>query len=303
MTRNILNELVQIVGKENVLVDEPMKKHTTFRIGGPADYLVMPSLTQQIARIVKLCQELEVPYFVMGNGSNLLVSDEGFHGVILQIYDRFHGINWNENRATVQAGCLLSRFGKEAAEHSLTGFEFATGIPGTMGGAVAMNAGAYGGEMKDCLASVTMMDTKGNIRKYPKEELELGYRTSAASKYNLIVLEAEVELQPGNAEEIQQKLTALKNARKEKQPLEYPSAGSTFKRPEGYFAGKLIQDAGFKGYKHGGAMISDKHSGFVINYNNATARDVLELIQTVQKGVLEQFGVKLEMEVKKLGEI
>lgn len=302
MTQNILNELIRIVGKENVLADEPMKKHTTFRIGGPADYFVMPSMTEQIARVIKLCRESEIPYFVMGNGSNLLVSDEGFHGVIIQIYDRYNGISWNQNRATVQAGCLLSRFGKEAAERSMTGFEFATGIPGTMGGAVAMNAGAYGGEMKDCLAGVTMMDTGGNIREYPKEELELGYRISAASKYNLIVLEAVVELQPGNAGEIRQKLTALRNARKEKQPLEFPSAGSTFKRPEGYYAGKLIQDAGFKGYKHGGAMISDKHSGFVINYNNATARDVSELIQTVQKGVLEQFGVKLEMEVKKLGE-
>lgn len=303
MIQNILNELIQIVGKENVLVNEPMKKHTTFRIGGPADYFVMPSLPEQIAGVVKLCRKQEIPYFVMGNGSNLLVSDKGFHGVIIQIYDRFQQIRWNENRAVVQAGCLLSRFGKEAAEHSLTGFEFATGIPGTMGGAVAMNAGAYGGEMKDCLVSVTMMDTAGNIRRYLKDELELGYRTSAASRYNLVVLEAEVELTKGNAEEIQQKLITLKNARKEKQPLEYPSAGSTFKRPEGYFAGRLIQDAGFKGYKHGGAMISDKHSGFVINYNNATARDVLELIQTVQKGVLERFGVELEMEVKKLGEI
>lgn len=303
MTQNILNELEQIVGEESILVDEPMDKHTTFRIGGAADYLVMPTSAEQISEVIKLCRQQDIPYFVMGNGSNLLVSDSGFRGVILQIYDRFRQISWNGNRAVVQAGCLLSRFGSEAAEQGLTGFEFATGIPGTMGGAVAMNAGAYGGEMKDCLVSVTMMDMDGNTRIYSLDELELGYRTSAAAKYNLIVLNAEIRLKYGEPGEIRQRLSALRTARKEKQPLEYPSAGSTFKRPEGFFAGKLIEDAGFKGYKNGGAMISEKHSGFVINYNNATAKDVLDLVQIVQRGVFEQFGVMLELEIKKLGEI
>lgn len=302
MSQNILNELEQIVREENILVDEPMNKHTTFRIGGPADYLVMPTSIEQIAGVIRLCRGRGVPYFVMGNGSNLLVSDAGFRGVIVQIYDRFRHIIWDGNCAVVQAGCLLSRFGSEAAEKGLTGFEFATGIPGTMGGAVAMNAGAYGGEIKDCLVNVTMMDMDGFTRIYLPDELELGYRTSAAAKNNLIVLKAKIRLTEGNPEEIRRKLTELREARKAKQPLEYPSAGSTFKRPEGYFAGKLIEDAGFKGYRYGGAMISAKHSGFLINYNNATADDVLNLVQIVQKGVFEQFGVELELEVKKLGE-
>lgn len=302
MSQNILNELEQIVREENVLVDEPMNKHTTFRIGGAADYLVMPTSIEQIAEVIKLCRERGVPYFVMGNGSNLLVSDAGFRGVIVQIYDRFRHIIWDGNCAVVQAGCLLSKFGNEAAIKGLTGFEFATGIPGTMGGAVAMNAGAYGGEMKDCLVNVTMMDMDGFTRIYMPDELELGYRTSAAAKNNLIVLKAKIRLTEGNPEEIRKKLTELREARKAKQPLEYPSAGSTFKRPEGYFAGKLIEDAGFKGYRYGGAMISEKHSGFLINYDNATADDVLNLVQIVQKGVFEQFGVELELEVKKVGE-
>lgn len=302
MAQSILNEIEQIVGEGNVLVDEPMNKHTTFRIGGAADYFVMPTTEEQIAGIIKLCREQEVPFFVMGNGSNLLVSDDGFRGVIIQIYDKFQQISWEGNHAVVQAGCLLSRFGNEAVVQGLTGFEFATGIPGTMGGAVAMNAGAYGGEMKDCITSVTMMDMDGNSRIYFADELELGYRTSAASKRNLIVLNASIRLRKGDPAEIRRKLSELREARKAKQPLEYPSAGSTFKRPEGNFAGKLIEDAGFKGFKYGGAMISEKHSGFVINYNEATARDVLDLVQIVQKGVFERFGVELELEVRQLGE-
>ncbi len=302
MSQNILNELEQIVNEENILVNEPMNKHTTFRIGGPADYLVMPTTIEQIAEVIRLCRQQGIPYFVMGNGSNLLVSDAGFRGVIVQIYDRYRHVVWNGTRAVVEAGCLLSKFGSEAALRGLTGFEFATGIPGTMGGAVAMNAGAYGGEMKDCLVGVTMMDMDGLTRLYPADELELGYRTSAAAKQNLIVLRAHIQLKEGNPDEIKKRLAELREARKEKQPLEYPSAGSTFKRPEGYYAGKLIEDAGFKGYKCGGAMISKKHSGFLINYNSATAEDVLNLVQIVQKGVFEQFGVELELEVKKLGD-
>ncbi len=302
MNQNIYEKLVEIVGKDNVLVDESMKKHTTFRIGGVADYFVTPCSILSVGEVVATCKKLQVPYFVMGNGSNLLVSDEGYRGVIIQIYDKLNNITWDGCSVTVEAGALLSRVGNEAAKRSLTGFEFATGIPGTIGGAVTMNAGAYGGEIKDCIIGATVLLPDGNTRWYSRDELELDYRMSAVVKKNLVVLDAKLQLSDGNQEEIYAKLRELSEARRSKQPLEYPSAGSTFKRPEGYFAGKLIQDAGFKGYRHGGAMVSDKHSGFVINYENATAKDVIELIKTVQKGVFEQFGVTIEMEVKMLGE-
>lgn len=302
MNQNIYEKLVQIVGNENVLVDESMKKHTTFRIGGTADYFVTPENVPEIAELIEVCKEEEIPYFVMGNGSNLLVSDTGYRGVIIQIYDKMNRIEWKDDGAIVMAGCLLSYFGKEAARRGLSGFEFGTGIPGTMGGAVAMNAGAYGGEIADCIVRARMMDKDGNIRWYDKEELELGYRMSAAIKHELIVLEAEIHLVKDEVDAIQNRLKELSEARRSKQPLEYPSAGSTFKRPEGYFAGKLIQDAGFKGFRCGGAMVSDKHSGFVININDATAEDVMDVINTVTDGVFEKFGVRLEMEVKRLGD-
>ncbi|MDD6572858.1 MAG: UDP-N-acetylmuramate dehydrogenase [Thermoflexaceae bacterium] len=302
MNQDIFDRLVQIAGKDNVLVNESMKKHTTFRIGGPADFFVTPCSALQTGRLICECRQMGIPYYVMGNGSNLLVSDNGYRGVIIQIYDKLNEIEWQEDGAVVMAGCLLSRFGNEAAKKGLTGFEFATGIPGTMGGAVAMNAGAYGGEIADCIVRARMMDVDGAIRWYEKDELELGYRMSAAIKHNLIVLEAEIKLAKGNTEEIKKKLADLSAARKSKQPLEYPSAGSTFKRPEGYFAGKLIQDAGFKGFSHGGAMVSDKHSGFVINVKDATAEDVMAVINAVSDGVYEKFGVRLEMEVKRLGD-
>lgn len=302
MNQNIFDKLVQIVGEDNVHVNELMKKHTTFRIGGEADFFVTPCDVLSVGKIVRVCRELNVPYYVMGNGSNLLVSDSGYRGVVIQIYDKLNKITWQDEKAVVMAGCLLSKFGNEAAARGLTGFEFGTGIPGTMGGAVAMNAGAYGGEISDCILRAGMMDGNGEIRWYEKEELELGYRKSVAIKKGLIVLEAEIELRQGDKEAIRERLTELALARRSKQPLEYPSAGSTFKRPEGYFAGKLIEDAGLKGYRHGGAMVSDKHSGFVINVDNATAKEILELINTVQNAVYDRFGVKLEMEVKLLGD-
>lgn len=302
MNQNIFDRLVQIAGKDNVLVNESMKKHTTFRIGGAADFFVTPCSVTQVGQLIRECRKMEIPYYVMGNGSNLLVSDNGYRGVIIQIYDKLNDIEWREDGAVVMAGCLLSRFGNEAAKRGLSGFEFATGIPGTMGGAVAMNAGAYGGEIADCIVRAQMMDLDGNIRWYEKDELELGYRMSAAVKHSLIVLEAQIQLTGGNPEEIKKRLEQLSDARKSKQPLEYPSAGSTFKRPEGYFAGKLIQEAGFKGFSHGGAMVSDKHSGFVINVKDATAEDVMAVIHAVSDGVYEKFGVRLEMEVKRLGD-
>lgn len=302
MNQVIFERLVHIVGKDNVLADELMKKHTTFKIGGAADFFVTPCDVISVGKIVQVCRELNVPYYVMGNGSNLLVSDDGYRGVVIQIYDKLNNIIWQDEKAVVMAGCLLSKFGNEAAARGLTGFEFGTGIPGTMGGAVAMNAGAYGGEIADCIVRARMMDEDGEVRWYDKEELELGYRRSLATKMGLIVLEAEIALKKGDKEAIKERLAELALARRSKQPLEYPSAGSTFKRPEGYFAGKLIEDAGLKGYRHGGAMVSDKHSGFVINVDNATSKEIIELIRTVQSAVYDQFGVKLEMEVKLLGD-
>ncbi|MGN0513692.1 MAG: UDP-N-acetylmuramate dehydrogenase [Lachnospiraceae bacterium] len=301
MEQSIYNELVRIAGKDNVRIDEPMKKHTTFRIGGAADFFVTPDKFSDIGEIIKACTNLSVPYYVVGNGSNLLVSDEGYRGVIIQIYDKLNYVEWKEDGVIASAGCLLSALGNEAARRGLSGFEFATGIPGTLGGAVAMNAGAYGGEIMDCLVSATVMDNEGNIFTLSNEQMEFGYRMSAVIKHGYIVLKAELSFVPGDADMIKAKVSELSEARRSKQPLEYPSAGSTFKRPEGYFAGKLIQDAGFKGYRVGGAMVSEKHSGFVINSQNATAKDVYTLINDVQQGVFDKFGVKLEMEVKCLG--
>ena len=243
----------------------------------------------------------EVPCYVIGNGSNLLVSDDGYRGVILQIYRSMSGISVQGNIIRAQAGALLSAIAAKACENSLTGFEFAAGIPGTIGGASVMNAGAYGGEMKDVLKSVTVLDSAGQIRRIDRENLEMGYRTSIISREGYITLEAEIELSAGNPEEIRARMDDLRIRRVTKQPLEYPSAGSTFKRPEGYFAGKLIQDAGLAGFQVGGAKVSEKHCGFVINTGNATAADIHSLMRQVSAKVEEKFGVALEPEVKRLG--
>lgn len=302
MKNNMIEKLNQIVGNEHVLVDEPMKKHITFRVGGPADYYVSPTEVSQIAEVMQLCKEEQVPYFVLGNGSNLLVSDQGYRGVVIQIYKNMNQIHIDGCRIKAQAGILLSQIAKKALEAGLTGFEFASGIPGTLGGAAVMNAGAYGGEMKDVLVSVTVLTTEGEICTLKAEELALGYRTSIIKEKGYIVLEAELELQNGDKEQIQKRMDELKVQRVTKQPLEYPSAGSTFKRPTGYFAGKLIQDAGLRGYRVGDAQVAEKHCGFVINRGEATASDIVQLIKDVQKEVYEEFQVELETEVKFLGE-
>ena len=278
-----------------------MKTHTTFRVGGPADYFVMPETAEEVQRVTELCRMEEVPCYVIGNGSNLLVSDDGYRGVILQIYRSMSGISVQGNIIRAQAGALLSAIAAKACENSLTGFEFAAGIPGTIGGASVMNAGAYGGEMKDVLKSVTVLDSAGQIRRIDRENLEMGYRTSIISREGYITLEAEIELSAGNPEEIKARMDDLRTRRVTKQPLEYPSAGSTFKRPEGYFAGKLIQDAGLAGFQVGGAKVSEKHCGFVINTGNATAADIHSLMRQVSAKVAEKFGVALEPEVKRLG--
>lgn len=302
MNQEIIECFNDLLGEEKVRVSEPMSRHTTFRIGGPADYFLLPSTAEEVKKILEICKEKKLPYFILGNGSNLLVSDEGYRGVIIQLYRNYGGITVEGMNIRAGAGTLLSQIASAAKNASLTGFEFAGGIPGTLGGAVVMNAGAYGGEMKDVLKEVTVMTEDGEIMTIPAEKLEMGYRTSLVKKAGYLVLEAVISLDKGDMEEIKSIMKDLTEKRVSKQPLEYPSAGSTFKRPEGYFAGKLIMDAGLRGYQVGGAQVSEKHCGFVINKGNATAADVCRLMKDVQDKVQEQFGVTLEPEVKFLGE-
>lgn len=295
------NALAGIVGADKLLQNEPMSKHTTFRIGGCARYFVMPQTVEQLQDILALCKREGFPYFVMGNGSNLLVSDEGYEGVIIQLFRDFAHIRTDGTWIYAQAGALLSAVANQACRDGLTGFEFAAGIPGTIGGAVVMNAGAYGGEMKQVVEAVTALDSDGNIRRLKADELELGYRTSVLQTRSYLALEVQLHLEKGEPKQIQAQMEELKRRRIEKQPLEYPSAGSTFKRPEGHFAGKLVMEAGFAGYQIGGAKVSEKHCGFVINAGNALAKDVVMLTDEIQKKVYQDTGVKLELEVKKLG--
>lgn len=302
MNVNIKQRFQEILGDDRVLEAEPMSRHTTFRIGGPADWFVTPKNTEEIRALTGVCKEGKIPYFILGNGSNLLVSDNGYQGVIIQLYRNFGQITLEGNEIKAQSGALLSGIAAMARDASLTGFEFAGGIPGTLGGAVVMNAGAYGGEMKDVLKEVTVLTPEGEIVTLQADELQMGYRTSVVKEAGYIVLEAVISLKEGNPEEIKNRMQELAAMRSSKQPLSYPSAGSTFKRPEGYFAGKLIMDSGLRGYQVGGAQVSEKHCGFVINAGNATAKDVTTLMADVQRIVMEKFGVKLEPEVKLLGE-
>ena len=302
MNQDFFNQLCSIAGSDNTYTDEPMKKHTTFRIGGPADYFVTPHSKEEIVQLIHTCRREHKPFYILGNGSNLLVGDRGYRGVIIQIFKNFNDIVTEETLITAKAGALLSKIAKKAMERGLTGFEFASGIPGTLGGAAVMNAGAYGGEMKDVMEEVTALDNEGNILILQKEELKMGYRTSAVAQKGYIVLEAKLRLRNGSREQVSQRMEELKKQRTTKQPLEFPSAGSTFKRPQGHFAGKLIMDAGLQGFRVGGAQVSEKHCGFVINTGNATAQDVITLMQNVTERVEEKFGVVLEPEVKMLGE-
>lgn len=302
MNLSFYNRMMDIIDEKRIYTDEPMKKHTTFRVGGNADFFVVPKTIDEVKRVVMLCMEQDMPYYVLGNGSNLLVGDKGYRGVVIQIYKEMNNIIVEGHKMRVQAGALLSKIGSVALEAGLTGFEFAAGIPGTMGGAVVMNAGAYGGEMKDVLEEVTVLTKEGEVLTLSKEELDMGYRTSVVAKREYIVLEAIVVLELGDRDAIKARMDELKVQRTTKQPLEFPSAGSTFKRPEGYFAGKLIQDAGLRGFQVGGAQVSEKHCGFVINNGNATAADIVELMDQVSERVKDKFGVELEPEVKRLGE-
>lgn len=302
MNQKIYDKFASIVTEKRALLEEAMSKHTTFRVGGPAEYFLIPETEEEVGKLVAICRKEEVPYYIIGNGSNLLVSDAGYRGAIIQIGRRMNEIKVEGNFITAQAGALLSAIGNKALEHSLGGLEFAAGIPGCLGGACVMNAGAYGGEMKDILKSVTVLNTQGEIEILPVEDLELGYRSSLLGKRGDIVLGAKIELATKEAKEIKALMEELRQKRIDKQPLEYPSAGSTFKRPEGYFAGKLIQDAGLKGFQVGGAQVSEKHSGFVINKDHASAADIDSLMRQVSEKVEEKFGVPLEAEVKRLGQ-
>jgi UDP-N-acetylmuramate dehydrogenase len=295
------DEITTALPELQVLKDEPMSRHTTFRIGGPADYFVCPD-REQIAAVLAVAKKCGMAITVIGNGSNLLVGDKGIRGLVVEIGSAMNQIMVDKNHITAGAGALLSQVAAKAAAAELGGMEFAAGIPGSVGGAVTMNAGAYGGEMKDILRTVTVLTPEGELKTLDVSEMDLSYRHSCVPEQQYIVLEAEIELGYKPEEEIRAQMEELRNKRIEKQPLEYPSAGSTFKRPEGYFAGKLIMDAGLRGYRVGDAQVSEKHCGFVINRKNASAQEVRQLMQDVQDKVKAQFGVMLEPEVKMLGE-
>lgn len=299
---------MSVLSEEKIKIDEPMSMYTTFKIGGRADFLVTPSTIEEVVKVVSLCKNGEIPYYIIGNGSNLLVGDKGYHGVIIHISTQLSRIQIerceisDSYKVTAESGILLSKLSHEIAMNELTGFEFAAGIPGSLGGAIAMNAGAYGGEMKDCVVGVTVMDETGKVTKLNKDQLEFGYRMSAIQKRGLIVLEATFGFIKGDKDSILNTINDLNSRRREKQPLEYPSAGSTFKRPEGYFAGKLIMDSDLRGFRIGDIMVSTKHCGFVINVGQGTAADVKKVIAHVDNTVYEKFGIHLEPEVRFIGE-
>lgn len=290
-----------LFSKLNCIVryDEPLKNHTTFKIGGNCIALIEPREVSDIVETIKICRENNIKFFVIGNGSNLLVPDEGYNGVIIKLKGEFSTIQVEGEYLIVNSGAKLSEVYTVAYENSLTGFEFASGIPGTIGGAIYMNAGAYGGEMKDIVESVQVLDLDNfELRELKNEELEFSYRKSIIQRKNYIVTTIKLKLQKGNKEEINAVYEDLRERRNSKQPLNFGSAGSTFKRPEGHFASKLIEDAGLKGYHINDAWVSEKHSGFVVNKGNASYKEVMELIEYVQKVVFEKFGVKLETEVR-----
>lgn len=297
----VIEALKGFVPAENIHLQEPMKKHTTFRVGGPAACLVELENEEQLRKVQHYLYLVEIPFVVLGNGSNVLVSDEGYQGVVLQIGDKMSGIRVEGTCIVAQAGALLSRVARVALDYGLTGLEFASGIPGTVGGGVVMNAGAYGGEMRQVVTKVTVVNQDGEIMELDNDTMEFGYRYSIIRNRPFVVTEVTFQLKEGVKDEIKAVMDDLTSRRREKQPLEYPSAGSTFKRPEGHFAGELIMNADLRGFRVGGAQVSEKHCGFVINADNATAADVMGLIREVQARVKEKFNVDLEPEVVFLG--
>lgn len=295
-------QLEKIVGVGRLKVQEPMRAHTTFRIGGPADYFVTPGTRGQVQSLIRLCGKEQMPYCIIGNGSNLLVGDKGVRGVVIQIYRMMGKIEVDGCEIRAQAGALLSGIAERAAGAGLGGLEFASGIPGTVGGACVMNAGAYGREMKDVLKEVTVLTHAGAFLTIPAARMELGYRASILARKGYIVTDVVLNLGRRPEAEVRARMDELRARRVSRQPLEYPSAGSAFKRPEGYFAGKLIQDSGLQGFRVGDAQVSEKHCGFIINRGQATAEDVRELIRRVTETVKGTFGVELEPEIRRLGE-
>lgn len=295
-------ELVRIAGRNGVRTDEMMSGYTTFRIGGPADFFVTPDSVESLRGVLHFVRENGIPYFILGNGSNLLVSDEGYRGVVIRIGNGFDSLKVDGTNVMAEAGLLLSQIAAAARDAGLSGMEFASGIPGTLGGAIVMNAGAYGGEMKDIVRDVTVMTKDGDVRSIESRDMEFGYRTSTVKKNDWIVLAVHFLLSEGNRSIIDARMNELREARTSKQPLNFPSAGSTFKRPEGYFAGKLIMESGLAGYSVGGAAVSEKHCGFVINRGGATASDVFILIRRIREIVYAKFGVTLEPEIRFVGD-
>lgn len=297
----VIQSLRKFVPEENICLQESMASHTTFRIGGLADCFVQLENTEQLIKVQKYLSQVGVPFFVLGNGSNLLVSDAGFRGVILQIGPKMSKVTVEGNVIVAQAGASMAQIARTAMEHELMGMEFASGIPGTIGGGVVMNAGAYGGELSQIVTQVNVVNSEGEIMELDNETMEFGYRTSTIRNNPFTVTEVILRLEKGDRQQIRERMEELAARRREKQPLEYPSAGSTFKRPAGYYAGQLIMEAGLRGFQCGGAKVSDKHCGFVINTGNATAEDVRTLIRKIQTRVKDQFNVNLETEVLFLG--
>jgi len=297
-----IDRLNEIVKTGSVAVDEPMREHCSFKTGGNADYFVCPDSFEELTEVIKAAKEENIEYMLIGNGSNLLVSDKGISGVVIQLGPLMAEIRGKNGEYIIDAGALLSSAAAKICEDGYTGFEFASGIPGSMGGALVMNAGAYGGEMKDVIKWVKVLDENLEIKTLSCEEMDFGYRRSIVSEKGYIILQGCVSLEKGDKEEIKRYSAELNGRRRDKQPLNFPSAGSTFKRPEGYFAGKLIEDSGLKGYTVGGACVSEKHAGFVINKGGATTEDILSVINHCRKTVFEKYGIMLETEVKIIGE-
>lgn len=300
--QEFVDEIRSRMAPEHILLNEPMKDHTTFRIGGPADCLILPASMEDVAFVFQCLKRHDIPFVILGNGSNVLVLDKGIRGVVIKFNSPISAIRKKKNTLTAGAGALLRDVSEFAAENSLSGMEFACGIPGSIGGAVFMNAGAYDGEMKNIVSAVRAISPKGEIVQFAANELDFGYRHSIFQENGCAICEVDLTLTPGNAEEIKEKIAGFTERRESKQPLEMPSAGSTFKRPEGHYAGTLIEQTGLKGFTVGGAQVSDKHAGFVVNAGDATAKDVLELIRQVQDRVFEKHHVKLFPEVRILGE-
>jgi len=297
---NILTKLSEVISADKLLFGEPMKKHTTFKIGGAADVMALPETEEEIVSLLKFAKEENIPCFVLGNGSNLLVSDKGIRGLVIKLFKNYAKIAVDGEEISAQSGALLSKVSAVAAKNALTGLEFASGIPGTLGGAVFMNAGAYGGEMRDVVVETTYIDKDFNIKTL--NDHNFSYRHSIFQENGGIILNTRMKLNKGDAGEIAEKINQLSKQRAEKQPIDMPSAGSAFKRPEGYFAAKLIDDCGLRGYKIGGAAVSGKHTGFVVNEGGATCKDVKDLLESVKNIVFSKTGVTLEPEIKFIGE-